>query len=277
MPNAPAVSTNICVINAKGLIQKNLIFFVPVVKPQNPCPGSQTLSHQATAKMNFPLSFFLSGYTPFIAEHLVSGNNLGFSIHHEGQQISSHSQHLMSALHNPDVVDLKIEKEVLASHLSGPSEMPSLSPFRVSPPGVIPKKIPSELKLIHHLSYPKGSSVNDGISPEFCSVRYSTIADAIRHIRAVGTGCFFFSRTDIKNAFRIIPVHPTGYNLLGMKLRDQYYFDKCMPMGCSSSCHTFELFSSTLECMAQIKLHNNHIIHLLDDLLIITASHYICQ
>lgn len=97
----------------------------------------------------------------------------------------------MSALHNPDVVDLKIEKEVLASHLSGPSEMPSLSPFRVSPPGVIPKKIPSELKLIHHLSYPKGSSVDDGISPEFCSVRYSTIADAIRHIRAVGTGCFF--------------------------------------------------------------------------------------
>ena len=87
----------------------------------------------------------------------------------------------------------------------------------------------------------------------------------------------FLSRTDIKNAFRIIPVHPTGYNLLGMKLRDQYYFDKCMPMGCSSSCHTFELFSSTLECMAQIKLHNNHIIHLLDDLLIITASHDICQ
>lgn len=73
----------------------------------------------------------------------------------------------MFALHNPDVVDLKIEKEVLASDLSGPFEMPSLSPFRVSPPGVIPKKTPSEFRLIHHLPYPKGSSVNDGISPEF--------------------------------------------------------------------------------------------------------------
>lgn len=69
----------------------------------------------------------------------------------------------MFALHNPDVVDLKIEKEVLASHLSGPFEMPSLSP----PPGFIPKKTPSEFRLIHHLPYPKGSSVNDGISPEF--------------------------------------------------------------------------------------------------------------
>lgn len=73
----------------------------------------------------------------------------------------------MFALHNPDVVDLKIEKEVLASHLSGPFEMPSLSPFRVSRPGVIPKKTPSEFRLIHHLPYPMGSSVNDGFSPEF--------------------------------------------------------------------------------------------------------------
>lgn len=53
--------------------------------------------------------------------------------------------------------------------------------------------------------------------------------------------------------------------------------DKWMPMGCSSSCHTFEIFSSALECMAQIKLHINRIIHLLDDLLIIAASHDICQ
>ena len=67
------------------------------------------------------------------------------------------------------------------------------------------------------------------------------------------------------------------YNLLGMKWHDQYYFDKCMPMGCSSSSRTFELFSSALEWVAQNKLHINHIIHLLDDFLIIPASHEICQ
>ena len=154
--------------------------------------------------------------------------------------------------------------------------MPPLSPFRVSPLGVIPKKTPSEFRLIHHLSYPKGSSVNDVISPEFSSVRYATIADAIRHIRAAGTGCFL-NKTDIKNAFGIIPVHPTDYNLLGMKWRDQYYFDKCMPMGCSSSCRTFELFSSALEWVFQNKWPISHIIHLLDDFLIIAASREICQ
>lgn len=138
MPNAPVVGTNICVINAKGLTHRNLVFFVPVVKPQKPLPrlpNPQSPGHSQT-ELPTPvkvdkLSFFLSGYTPFIAEHLVSGFTLGFSIHHEGQQISSHSQNLMSALHNPDVVDLKIEKELLAGRLSGPFEMPPLSPFRV--------------------------------------------------------------------------------------------------------------------------------------------------
>ena len=190
----------------------------------NPQSPGRSQNELPTPVMVDRLSFFLSGYTPSIAEHLVSGFTFGFSIRHEGQRISSHSQNLMSALHNPDVVDLKIEKELLAGRLSGPFEMPPLSPFRVSPLGVIPKKTPGEFRLIHHLSYPGGSSVNDGISPEFSSVRYATITDAIRHIRAAGTGCFL-SKTDIKNAFRIIPVHPSDYNLLVIQWRGQYYFD----------------------------------------------------
>ena len=133
--NAPVVNSNICVINAKGPIHLQLVFFVPVVKPQKPSrwqPGGSQ-NELPTPVIVDQLSFFLSGHTPSITEHLVSGFALGFSIHHEGQWISSHSQNLMFALHNPEVVDLKIEKELLAGHLSGPFEMPPFSPFRVSP------------------------------------------------------------------------------------------------------------------------------------------------
>ena len=55
-------------------------------------------------------------------------------------------------------------------------------------------------------------------------------------------GAFWVKQTS-KDAFRTIPVHTSDYNLLGMQWRHQIYFDKCMPMGCSSSCHTFELFT----------------------------------
>ena len=62
-----------------------------------------------------------------------------------------------------------------------------------------------------------------------------------------------------------------------MCIRDRYCYDRCMPMGCSSSCKTFETFSSALEWIAQNKLHIRHILHLLDDFLIIAPSYQLCQ
>ena len=61
----------------------------------------------------------------------------------------------------------------------------------------MPKKSPGEFRLIHHLSFPKGSSLNDGISSENTRVTYATVEDAIRFIKSVGSGCFL-AKTDIK-------------------------------------------------------------------------------
>ena len=43
-------------------------------------------------------------------------------------------------------------------------------------------------------------------------------------LTSVGTGCFI-SKADIESAFRIIPVHPTSYHLLGFAFDGDYYFD----------------------------------------------------
>ena len=50
-----------------------------------------------------------------------------------------------------------------------------------------------------------------------------------------------------------------------------------MPMGCSSSCKTFETFSTAIEWIAQNKLHINDILHLLDDFLIISPTEDLCR
>ena len=120
--------------------------------------------------------------------------------------------------------------------------------------GLVPKKTPGEFRLIHHLSFPRGLSVNDGIPEEHSTVSYATINDAICQIKSVGPGAYL-AKTDIKNAFRILPICPMDYHLLGMRWRDNYYYDRCMPMGCSSSCKTFETFSSALEWIARSKFH----------------------
>ena len=127
--------------------------------------------------------------------------------------------------------------------------------------------------MIHHLSYPRGESVNDGISHEHSSVQYANVDKAIKLITQTGVGSYL-AKTDIKSAFRILPVNPQDYHLLGIKWNGQYYFDKCIPMGCSSSCKTFETFSTAIEWIAKDKLCIANLIHLLDDFLLIqpTAS-----
>lgn len=81
------------------------------------------------------------------------------------------------------------------------------------------------------------------LSKQVC---YATIEDAIQQVKRVGSGANL-AKTDIKNAFRILPIRKEDYGLLGMKWRDNFYYDRCMPMGCSSSCLTFEIFSSAVE------------------------------
>ena len=222
------------------------------------------------------MQFFLSGYIPSVVELLSHGFNYGFPLHYEGPQDSSCATNLLSAIQNPEAVDAKLDKEIATHRIAGPYSSPPFPHFRISPLGLVPKKTEGEFRLIHHLSFPQGSSLNDGISSEFTSVSYATVEDAIHTIRTVGHGCFM-AKTDIKNAFRIIPIQPQDYNLLGICWRGFYYYDRCMPMGCSSSCKTFEIFSSAIEWIAQKKLHIDHILHLLDDFLIVSPSHELCK
>ena len=206
----------------------------------------------------------------------MKGFREGFPVHYAGSRFSCDSPNLKFALQNPAAVDAKLCKELESHRLAGPFTSPPFSVFRVSPLGLVPKKTEGEFRLIHHLSFPKGTSLNDGIPPEHTSVSYATVEDAIRFIKTVGPGCFL-AKTDIKNAFRIIPIRPEDYNLLGMCWQGLYYFDRCMPMGCSSSCKTFELFSTAIEWVAQHKLHIECILHLLDDFLIVSPTEDLCK
>jgi len=128
--------------------------------------------------------------------------------------------------------------------------MPPFTNFNISPLRLCPKKEPNKFRLIHHISYPAGDSVNDFISKEFTSVRYTHISDAIEGIKKLQS-CSHLCKTDISNAYRNLPLKPEEYHLFGFKWNDLYYYDKCLPMGCALSCQIFERFSSSLRWIGQ--------------------------
>ena len=121
-----------------------------------------------------------------------------------------------------------------------------------------------------------GGSVNDFIPSEFCSVHYASVDDAVRIIKKLGKG-YTLAKTDVRSAFRIIPVHPKEHHLLGMKWRGEIHVDFCLPMGLASSCRSFEKPSTAMEWVARNKLGIPYIIHTLDDFLIAAESPSKCR
>ena len=118
-------------------------------------------------------------------------------------------------------------------------------------------------------------SINDGIASENTHVQYARVSDAIKLIKRAGPGCYL-AKTDIKSVFRIIPIHPNDYPLLGMQWRGQYYYNHCMPMRCSSCCKTFEIFSTAIEWIPRHRLEVDDF-HILDDFFFVAASYSQCQ
>lgn len=108
--------------------------------------------------------------------------------------------------------------------MAGPFSVEPIADLRVSPSGFVPKKEPNKFRLIHHLSYPAGSSVNDGIDPELCKVVYTSFDVALYWIRRFGKGSLMV-KTDIKSAFRLLPVHPDSFRWLGLRWEYCFYVD----------------------------------------------------
>lgn len=99
----------------------------------------------------------------------------------------------------------------------GPFSVPPLPNLRVSPLGVVPKKTPGEFRLIHHLSFPRGNSFNSGIPSHLCSVRYTSLDEAIVILCSCSKGAFM-AKADIESAFWLLPVHLRDFCLLSFEL-----------------------------------------------------------
>ncbi|KAJ1097764.1 hypothetical protein NDU88_002881 [Pleurodeles waltl] len=158
----------------------------------------------------------LRGLEPDLSDRQRSSNDSGWP---PGLPLV---QNLKSVKDNPTVARQKIAKELALGRIAGPYSQPPMDKFIVSPIGVVPKKEVGKFKLIYHLSYPTGESVNDGLGQDSCSVSYTIVDDVVDRIRVAGRGALL-ANTDIESAFRFLPVHPDSYQLLGFQMDESFY------------------------------------------------------
>ena len=105
--------------------------------------------------------------------------------------------------------------------------IPSRTGIHTSPMGLIPKKNrPEKFRLIVDLSAPPMSSVNDGINPPLCMLKYtSSVLEAAKHPG------MFMAKLDLKSAYRMVAVHPADHWLLGVSWESRTYCDQALPFG----------------------------------------------
>ncbi len=165
-------------------------------------------------------------------------------------------------------MDEYLAKEVGLGRVLGPPITAGL-PATVNRFGVIPKNHqPGKWCLIVDLSHPKGESVNDGIEPELCSLKYMTVDEVVQ---AIGPQTKM-AKFDIESAYQLIPVHLEDRPLLGMRWRDNLDVNTALPFGLRSAPKIFNAVADVLQWIFEEK-GVRLVKHYLDDFITFGPPH----
>ena len=197
------------------------------------------------------------------ASDLVHDLQFGCRIGYQGPRHHRITPNLKSTLLHPDAVTEALLKEVSRGHTAGPFSSLPLPTLQCSPLGLVPKKDGS-WRIIMDLSSPRGSSINDFISKEDYTLHYATFDQALALVSSFGTGALM-AKLDLKHAFRICPVSPSDWDLLGMHWQGKFYVDLRLPFGLRSSPFLFNRLADAFEWILKHNYAISALMHYLDD------------
>ena len=150
----------------------------------------------------YPIPVQLSNLVPFLschpdqtfAQYIQQGLSSGFHVGFRRSllRLRASGRNHPSSLANPSVVWSSIQTEVAAGRMIGP--LSSEWAMHCSPLGLVPKGVSGKWRVIVDLSSPWGRSVNAAIDQDLCQM----------------------VKMDLKDAYRMVPVHSHDQHLLGI-------------------------------------------------------------
>ena len=104
-------------------------------------------------------------------------------------------------------------------------------------------------------------------------MQYTHFDVASNMVRVQGQGCYL-SKVDIKHAFRLLPVKPSDWPLLGYFWDGSYYIDTRLPFGLRSSPAIFNQFADVVCWIMQQVFKLNNLVHYADDFFLVSSQDY---
>ena len=243
----------------------------------------------------------LSKYNKDKSDKLLTGFTKGFDIGYEGRTDRSDRANNLPLNNVGTKTDLwnKVMKEVKLARYAGPFELDDLpfDKYIQSPISLVPKA-GGETRLIFHLSYDFDNgnpSLNADTPKDICRVKYRDLDHAVKNcllllgkaneIAEEGmVAVIFYSKADLKSAFRVLPILVIQRKWLLMMAENPitgeklYFIEKCLPFGASISCALFQEFSDALQHITEFLIkRKNRITNYLDDFLFIAWMRAECN
>ena len=173
-----------------------------------------------------------------------------------------------SALQYPNDIQAYLKEETQFKAILGPFTDPPLPNSHHSPFMTREKPGAPHRRVIIDLSYPKGQSINAGISKDTYLgtpfiLTLPTIDTVTSAVKRWGRGCHIY-KLDISRAFRHIKLDPGDYNLLGLR-HYGHYVDTCLPFGYR---HGSAIFQRISDAIRHIMTQRNYdVINYIDDVI----------
>ena len=209
------------------------------------------------------------------AAYIIQGISMGFRIGCDpGVPLRGSSHNLPGALEHKEVVTEYLKKECSLGRIVKPV-VKGRGKVHISPFGVIPKKTPGKWRLIIDLSSPRGSSVNDTIGEGVSSLSYVALDSILEAILALGEGVFM-GKCDVKEAYRLVPIHPEDSGLLGMQWEGQTFVDLRLPFGLRSAP---KIFTAVADAFQWVLLTRGveWVFHYVDDFIVLGHDRWSCE
>ena len=177
---------------------------------------------------------------------------------------------MKSARDDATFVDEALAHEVSNGYVLGPFDVLPFTSYRVNPLGVAIGKYSGKKRLIVDLSSPRDdplhTSINELIDKDDFSLSYVRLDDALQAIKRAGRGAWL-NKTDIVDAFKLMPVRPHLWPFYSVKWRDKYYCFCRLAFGSRSSPKLFDLLSQAVCFIASHNYGIECIFAMLDDFL----------
>ena len=173
-----------------------------------------------------------------------------------------------SALQYSNQVQEYLETEIRHGAILGPFRD---LPFKihVSPLMTRPKQDSNKCRTILDLSWPKGASVNAGVTSDrylgtYFKLTYPSIDNITQKLKELGPGAMIF-KIDISRAFRHIRIDPKDIDLLGIQHNDAY-IDASLAFGFK---HGSTFFQQCSDAIRHIMTQHGfpHLWNYIDDLI----------